>query len=182
MYQKILINGASGGIGTFAVQMAKTMGAEVTAVCSTRNLELVKSLGADHTVDYTQENFWQKGQTYDFIMDVVGNCTVGMYQKVLKPEGRVSIVGVTSVPLFLSAIALGALRSLISKQSIKPILAKVSQNDLRFMTKLFDEQKIKPVLDLTYSFKALPEAIAYLETKRARGKVVVKVQAENSKK
>ncbi|MBK9209804.1 MAG: NAD(P)-dependent alcohol dehydrogenase [Anaerolineales bacterium] len=168
--QKVLINGASGGVGTFAVQIAKSYGAEVTGVCSTRNLELVRSIGADHIIDYTKEDFTNNGQHYDFIFDAIGNRSVSDLKRALTPNGIGSIAGFTSLPLLFSAMFFGG------KQVGLMETASANKKDLLFIKELLESGKIVPVIDRAYPLSETPEAIRYLETSRARGKVVITVE------
>ncbi|MFN8412466.1 MAG: NAD(P)-dependent alcohol dehydrogenase [Anaerolineales bacterium] len=174
--QKVLINGASGGVGTFAVQVAKSYGAEVTGVCSTRNLDLVRSIGADHVIDYTKEDFTKNGQQYDLIFDAVGNLTVFTAQRALSPNGRCVVAGFTKLSILFQIIFLGGL---VSKMGSKKIglmeTAKADQKDLLYLKELLEAGKIVPVIDRAYPLRETPEAIRYLETSRARGKVVIMV-------
>jgi NADPH:quinone reductase-like Zn-dependent oxidoreductase len=178
--QKVLINGASGGVGTFAVQIAKAFGTEVTGVCSTRNLELVRSIGADHVIDYTKEDFTKNGQQYDLIFDAVGNRSVSELKRALSPRGIVSVAGFTSLSLLFQAMIIGPLLSRNDGQKIGLMAtAKVNKKDLLVIKELLETGKVKPVIDKTYSLKEVPEAIRYLETGRARGKVVITVEHNN---
>jgi len=176
--QKVLINGASGGVGTFAVQLAKTYGAEVTGVCSTRNLDLVRSIGADWVVDYTKEDFTRTGQQYDLIFDVVGNRSVSDYARALDPQGKCVVVGFTTLSHLLQVVSLG---SWVSRRGRKKIglmgTAKPNQKDLVFIKELIEAGKVAPVIDRTYSLSEVPEAIGYLEKGHARGKVVISLHA-----
>ncbi len=176
--QKVLINGASGGVGTFAVQIAKFFGTHVTAVCSTRNVELVRSLGADMVIDYTQEDFRQSAHSYDLMFDAVGNCSVADYKRALKHKGRAVVIGFTTFARMFQVMTLGSWRSFTSGQKIAPVLAKVKQADLQFMNELFETDKVTTVIDKSYAFTDIPEAITYLETSRARGKVVISFDAK----
>ncbi len=168
--QKVLINGASGGVGTFAVQIAKSYGTEVTGVCSTRNLELVRSIGADHVIDYTKEDFTNNGQHYDLIFDAIGNRSVSDLKRALTPNGIGSIAGFTSLPLLFSAMFFGG------KQVGLMETASANKKDLLFIKDLLESGKIVPVIDRAYPLSETPEAIRYLETSRARGKVVITVE------
>jgi len=175
--QRVLVNGASGGVGTFAVQLAKNYGAEVTGVCSTRNLELVRSIGADRVVDYTKEDFTQTGQQYDLILDVVGNRSVSDCARTLDPQGKCVVVGFTTLFHLLQVVSLG---SWVSRRGPKKIgllgVAKPNQKDLLFIKELIEAGKVAPVIDRTYSLSEVPEAIGYLEKGHARGKVVISIQ------
>jgi len=172
--QKVLINGASGGVGTFAVQIAKSFGTEVTGVCSTRNVAMVRSIGADHVIDYTQEDFTQNGQRYDLIFDAVGNRSVSDHKRALSPNGICAIAGFTTMSRLLQVVVLG---TWVSKTGSKQIglmdTAKPNQKDLVFIKQLLEAGKVVPVVDRTYPLSAVPEAIRYLEAGHARGKVVI---------
>ena len=174
--QKVLINGASGGVGTFAVQIAKAFGAEVTGVCSTRNVELVRSIGADHVIDYTREDFTQNGQEYDLIYCAVGNRSVADYQRALTPQGVCVIAGFTTLRLMFQHMILGPRRSKVGGQRIGMMgTVKANQADLLFMKGLLEAGKIVPVIDRCYPLSETAEAIRYVETGHARGKVVITV-------
>ena len=168
--QKVLINGASGGVGTFAVQIAKALGAaEVTGVCSTRNLELVRSIGADKVIDYTQTDFTRSGQQYDLIFDAVGNRSVADLKRALTPTGIGSVAGFTSMALLFQHMLLGG------KKVGLMATAKANQKDLLILKELLETGKIVPVIDRRYPLSETAEAIRYLESGRARGKVIVTV-------
>ena len=171
--QKVLINGASGGVGTFAVQLAKHFGAEVTGVCSTRNVDMVRSIGADHVIDYTQEDFSKTGQTYDLLLDNVANRSGSAYRRALSPTGICVLVGFSSIGHMLQVVALGAWLAKTSEQTIGPMLAKANEADLVFLKELLEAGKVVPVIDRQYPLSETAEAIGYLETGRARGKVVI---------
>jgi NADPH:quinone reductase-like Zn-dependent oxidoreductase len=171
--QHVLINGASGGVGTYAVQIAKVLGAEVTAVCSTRNVEMVKSLGADHVIDYTKERPTQTNLQFDLIVDNVGNFSAGDYKRLLKPGGTAVVVGFTTLRRMLSVIILGRLFS--GGKKIAPMLAQPKQEDLLFLKELLKTEKIVSIIDKCYPLAETAEAIRYLETGHARGKVIITV-------
>ena len=174
--QKVLINGASGGIGTFAVQYAKSKGAEVTGVCSGRNVELVKSLGADHVVDYTKEDFTRRTDKYDLIYDTVGNRSVWDYKRALAPDGKTVIAGFTTIPWLFSVILFSGFATRNSNQSIGMMpVASTKKEDLIYIKDLLASGKVKAVIDKCYPFEETAEAIRYLETGRARGKVIVNI-------
>ena len=174
--QQVLINGASGGVGTFAVQLAKHFGAEVTGVCSTRNLELVRSIGADRVVDYTREDFTKGGQPYDLIFDAVGNRSVSDYARALGPQGRCVVVGFTTLTHLLQVALLGAWVSRRGRKKIGVMgTAKPNQMDLVFIKELLEVGKVTPVIDRTYPLSETAEAIGYLEKGHARGKVVIDI-------
>jgi NADPH:quinone reductase-like Zn-dependent oxidoreductase len=176
--QKVLINGASGGVGTFAVQIAKAMGAEVTGVCSTRNVDLVRSLGADHVVDYTKETFTEDAQRYDLILDNVGNHSFRNLARVLEPDGIIVIVGGPSDDVWLGPlvriIKATALAPFLS-QEIVSLMAELNQSDLEALATLARDGKLTAVIDRRYDLDQAAAAIEYLEQGRARGKVVVNV-------
>jgi NADPH:quinone reductase-like Zn-dependent oxidoreductase len=174
--QKVLINGASGGVGSFAVQLAKAFGAEVTAVCSTRNLDMVRSIGADHVIDYTQEDFTRNGQQYDLIYCAVGNRSVSDYQRALKPQGVCVIAGITTLRLMFQHMILGPRRSKVGGQRIGTAgTVEPNQKDMAFIMELLETGKIVSVIDRCYPLSETAEAIRYLETGRARGKVIIGV-------
>ena len=168
--QKVLINGASGGVGTFAVQIAKSYGTEVTGVCSTRNLDLVRSIGADHVIDYTKEDFTNNGQRYDLIFDTIGNLSVSGCQRALSPNGICSIAGFTTMFHLFQVMLFGG------KKVGMMETAKADKKDLLFIKELLETGKVVPVIDRTYKLNETAEAIRYLETSRARGKVVITVE------
>lgn len=172
--QKVLINGASGGVGTFAVQIAKAFGAEVTAVCSTRNVEMARSIGADHVIDYTQEDFTQNGERYDLILAANGYHSIAAYQRVLRPQGRYVMTGGSMAQMF-EAMLLGPWLSRNSSQKMSNLLARPNQQDLIVMKGLLETGKVTPVIDRCYPLGDVAEAIRYLEAGHARGKVVITV-------
>ena len=171
--QKVLVNGASGGVGTFAVQIAKSFGTEVTGVCSTRNLDLVRSIGADHVIDYTKEDFTRSGQRYDLIYDAVGNRSTSDYKRALTPEGVCVIAGFSGLPRLFEHLVL-APRMSGNRVGLMG-LAKPNQKDLVFLKELLEAGKVVPVIDKRYPLSETAEAIRYLEQGHARGKVVVTV-------
>jgi len=177
--QKVLINGASGGVGTFAVQIAKAFGAEVTAVCSTGKVELVRSLGAHHVIDYTKEDFTQNGQQYDLILAANGYRPLSAYQRALTPQGIYVMTG-GSIGQMFEAMLLGSWRSKKGGQKMGNILAKPSQKDLLFIKELIEAGKVTPVIDRRYPLSGVPDAIRYVEAGHAKGKVVITV-AQNDK-
>ena len=174
--QKVLINGAAGGVGTFAVQIGKSFGAEVTGVCSTRNLDMVRSIGADQVIDYTQEDFTQNGQRYDLIIDAVGNRSVSDLKRALSPGGTCVIIGFTSLALLFQAAFLGPLKSLIGSKKIGLMgTVKPNSKDLEFIKELLETGKVTPVIDRRYPLSEVAEAIRYLEEGHAKGKIVITV-------
>lgn len=180
--QKVIINGASGGVGTFAVQIAKSLGAEVTGVCSTRNIELVKSLGADHVIDYTKENFTKRGERYDVLFDNVQNHTFSERRRALSDNGICVNVGLGGAG-WRSDTLLHMVRALatpviskMTRQKFVFFVAQFSQTDLNALRELMEAGKVTPVIDRSYkSLSETPQALAYLEEGHARGKVVVTV-------
>jgi NADPH:quinone reductase-like Zn-dependent oxidoreductase len=174
--QTVLINGASGGVGTFAVQIAKALGAEVTGVCSSPNVDLVRSLGADHVVDYTREDFTRTGQRYDLILDNVGNRSLRDLKRVLAPEGMLVIIGAPKGSWILGTIALTLAAPLLSRfgsQKVVSHLTDTRHEDLVAIAEFVESGKVTPVIDRRYPLSEVPAAIRYLETMRARGKVVI---------
>lgn len=173
--QKVLIQGASGGVGTFAVQLAKSFGAEVTAVCSPRNLDMARSLGADHVIDYTRENFTRNRQRYDLILGVNGYHSLSAYKRALSPQGVYVCAGGT-MPQFFQAMLLG---SLLSRKSGKKVgtmgIAKVNQEDLVFLGGLLKAGKIRSVIDRRYPLSEIVNAFRYVEDTHPQGKVVITV-------
>jgi len=171
--QKVLINGASGGVGAFAVQIAKSFGAEVTAVCSTRNLDNARSMGADRVIDYTQEDFTKSGQRYDLIIAANGYHSILDYRHALSPKGICVTTGGSMAQIF-QAMLLGPLISLTgSKKTGSMGIAKLNQKDLVFVKELLEVGKIKPVIDRRYPLDEVPGAFRYFEEGHAKGKVVI---------
>jgi NADPH:quinone reductase-like Zn-dependent oxidoreductase len=174
--QKVLINGASGGVGTFAVQIAKSFGAEVTGVCSTRNVDMVRSIGADHVIDYTREDFTEGAQRYDLILDNVGNHSLLDARRALKPGGILVMVGGPKRDPWLGPISrlmhAAVLSPFVDEEMVK-FFADLNQDDLNVLGDLVRAGKVTPVIDRRYALSEVPEAIRYLGTGRARGKVVV---------
>jgi NADPH:quinone reductase-like Zn-dependent oxidoreductase len=174
--QRVLVNGAAGGVGTFAVQIAKSFGAEVTGVCSTRNLEMVRSIGADRVIDYTQEDFTKSAQRYDLFFDCVGNHSLLASKGVLNPKGIYVGAGGTTdnwmIRPLLSAIS-SLVLSLFGNKKLLMVLAKPNKQDLAWMREHMESGKITPVIDRRYHLNEVPEAIRYLEIGHARGKVII---------
>jgi NADPH:quinone reductase-like Zn-dependent oxidoreductase len=177
--QKVLINGASGGVGTFAVQIAKSFGAEVTAVCSSRNVDMARSIGADRVIDYTQEDFTKGGEHYDLIFDLVANHSFSARQRVLNPKGiyiGAGIVGLgDSVIRLLSHSITELVLSRFVRQSFVTLMTKLSKEDLTILGDLMAAGKVTPVIDRCYSLSEVPEAIRYFEEGHARGKIVINI-------
>ena len=172
---RLLVNGAAGGVGTFAVQLGKWFGAHVTGVCSTRNIELVRSIGADEVIDYTQQDFTASNQRYDVILDCVGNHSFSACRHVLSPEGRFVIIGGPHDPSVLDLLAplKAILLSLFGKQKAVPFIAKINQADLSAIGDLIAAGKIKPVIESVYSLTDSSRAIRHVEEGHARGKVII---------
>jgi NADPH:quinone reductase-like Zn-dependent oxidoreductase len=176
--QNVLINGASGGVGTFAVQIAKALGAEVTGVCSSRNVDLVRSLGADHVVDYSQEDFTRSDQRYDLMLDIAGSRSWSDCKRVLTPKARLVVVGApkgTRLLGPLSHILKLRLASVGSRKKVVFFVAKVNKADLEIVRGLIEAGKVKPVIDRRYELSEIPEALSYVGAGHARGKVVITV-------
>jgi NADPH:quinone reductase-like Zn-dependent oxidoreductase len=173
--QKVLISGASGGVGTFAVQISKSLGAEVTGVCSTRNVEMVRAIGADHVIDYTREDFTKSDQRYDLILDCFATHSLSAIRSILKPTGR--YIGVGGPFGSMIGILAGQLTqlvlSLFVSQKFVSFMAKLNQKDMDMIGELMQAGKVKPVIDRNYTLSEVPEAIRYLEEGHARGKVVI---------
>ncbi|MGC2182265.1 MAG: NAD(P)-dependent alcohol dehydrogenase [Terriglobales bacterium] len=174
--QNVLINGAAGGVGTFAVQIAKSFGAEVTGVCSTRNMDMVRSIGANHVIDYTRENFTRGGPRYDLIFDCIGNHSLSACRRVLNPKGILIMVGertgrgmIGILARLISALVLSRLMS----QKMITFLARPAREDLTVIRELMATGKVIPVIDRCYSLMELPAAIRYLGEGHVRGKVVI---------
>ena len=175
--QKVLINGASGGVGPFAVQIAKALGAEVTAVCSTRNVEMVRSIGADHVIDYTREDFTRGGPRYDVIMDNVASHSLSDTRRVLTPQGvHIPSSGHAGMGWIITA----ALTAVFVRQQGSPFVASTTGKDLVTLGELIEAGKVTPVIDRTYALRDAPEAFRYLDQGHARGKVVISVEHEHA--
>ena len=179
--QKVLINGASGGVGTFAVQIAKSFGTEVTGVCSTRNVDLVRSIGADHVIDYTKEDFTKTDQRYDLIFDLVGNHSFSERRRILNPNGICVMAGVggagwhDGMAVRLAGELDAYVRSRFVSQKFVAYIATLNKADLNILGDLMRAGKVTPVIDRTYKLNETPDALRYLETGHARGKVVIAV-------
>jgi NADPH:quinone reductase-like Zn-dependent oxidoreductase len=172
--QKVLINGASGGVGNFAVQIAKSFGAEVTGVCSPRNLDIVRAIGADEIIDYTKEDFTKKSQRYDLILAVNGYQPISAYKRALSQNGVYVMVGGSEKQLY-QAMLLGPWISMTGSKKMGSILQRPNQKDLVFIKELLESGKVKPVIDRSYKLNEVPEAFRYFEEGHAQGKVVVTV-------
>jgi NADPH:quinone reductase-like Zn-dependent oxidoreductase len=178
--QKVLINGASGGVGTFAVQIAKSFGADVTGVCSSRNVELVRSLGADRVIDYTQEDFTKSGERHDLMLDIAGSRSFFDFRRVLTPEATVVLVGGRMTYRQLGPLPhlLGtSLKSRGRSQSVTFFVAKITSEDLAALSELLEAGEVKPVIDRTYELSDAAEALAYLGERHARAKIVIAVSS-----
>jgi NADPH:quinone reductase-like Zn-dependent oxidoreductase len=176
--QKVLINGASGGVGMFAVQIAKSFEAEVTGVCSTRKLDMLRSIGADQVIDYTREDFTRNGQYYDLILAVGGYHPILDYKRALSPEGIYVCVG-GSMAQYFQAFSLGPLISIMGSKKMGVVMPKPNQKDLDFLTDLFETRKVVPVIDRCYPLSEVAEALRYFEEGHARGKLVITVEHDN---
>jgi len=180
--QKVLINGASGGVGTFAVQIAKSFGTEVTGVCSTRNVDLVRSIGANHVIDYTKEDFTKGDQRYDLIFDLVGNHSFSERRRVMTPNGICVMAGVggagwhDGMAMRLAGELNAYLRSRFVSQKFITYIAQFNKKDMMVLADLMQSGKMTPVIERTYKLSDVPEALRYLEQGHARGKVVVTVE------
>ena len=173
--QKVLINGASGGVGTFAVQIAKSFGAEVTGVCSTSKLDMVRSIGADHVIDYTQEDFTKNGQQYDLILAANGYHPISDYKRALSPNGIYVMTGGSGAQMF-QAMTLGPIMSMTGSKKMGNTMAKPNKKDLALLAELLETGKVVPVIDRRYPLREVPEAIRHLEEGHARGKVVIALE------
>jgi NADPH:quinone reductase-like Zn-dependent oxidoreductase len=173
--QKVLVNGASGGVGTFAVQLAKFFGAEVTAVCSSGNVDMARSLGADHVIDYTKEDFTRSGKPYDLILGANGFHPLGDYKRALAPGGSYVMTGGTMRQIF-QAMLLAPWYSISGGKKMGGITAHANQKDLVFIKELMEAGKVVPMIDRVYPLAEVPDALRYLLAGHARGKVVIKVE------
>jgi NADPH:quinone reductase-like Zn-dependent oxidoreductase len=176
--QNVLINGASGGVGTFAVQIAKSFGAHVTGVCSTRNVDMVRSIGADHVIDYTQEDFTKSGQRYDILLDLIANHSLSACRRIINPKGICITAGGSAGRWMVRPIARSITALVLSRlvgQKFIGFLARPSKEDLTIMHNLMKAGKVTPVIDKLYNLSQVPAAIRYLEAGHARGKVVITV-------
>ncbi len=176
--QKVLINGAGGGVGTFAVQMAKSFGAEVTAVDSTRKLDMVRSIGADHVIDYTIEDFTKNGRRYDLILDVAGYRSIFAYKRALSPKGIYVMVGGSMARIF-QVLFLGPCISMTGSKKRGILMHKPNTKDLVFMKELFEGGTVVPVIDRRYPLREVPDALRYFGEGHHKGKVVITVEHNN---
>ncbi len=183
--QKVLVNGASGGVGTFAVQIAKSFGAEVTGVCSTRNVDLVRSIGADHVIDYMKEDFTKTDQRYDLIFDLVGNHSFSERRRILNPNGICVMAGIGGAGWHdgIGTRLLGELNAYVRSRFVREkfitYIAALNKADLTILGDLMRAGKVTPVVDRTYKLSEVPAALRYLEQGHARGKVVITVEHDN---
>jgi NADPH:quinone reductase-like Zn-dependent oxidoreductase len=173
--QKVIVNGASGGVGTFAVQIARALGAEVTAVCSSRNVEIARSLGADHVVDYTREDFTRSGHRYDLMLDIAGNRSWSACRRVLDPNGTLVLIGGPQNRVLgpLGHVAKVRLASLPSSRKVVFFIAKLNKPDLEYMRELIEAGKVKPYVERTYALDQTADALRYLGEGHPRGKLVI---------
>src|SRR6266516_545192 len=176
---KVLINGASGGVGTFAVQIAKSFGAEVTGVCSTRNVDAVRSLGADHVIDYTQGDFTRSGQRYDLMFDVAGNRSWSECKRVLTDKATLVVVGGRKTHRWIGPMGDGIKKRLVSlpgsRRVVSPFLAKITREDLAVLKELLESGSVTPVIEKQYELGEVPEAVGYVGAGHAQGKIVITV-------
>lgn len=176
--QKVLINGAGGGTGTYAIQLAKLAGAEVTGVDNTEKLDLIKSLGADHVIDYTREDFTKNGRQYDLILDLIAYRSVFAYQRALKPNGNYFVAGGSAFTM-LQILLLGPWIRRTTSKNIRVLMVQTDSKDLVYITELIEARKLVTVIDKRYSFSETPEALRYLGEGHAKGKVVITVRSDN---
>jgi NADPH:quinone reductase-like Zn-dependent oxidoreductase len=172
--QKVLINGASGGVGSFGVQIAKALGAEVTAVCSTNKMEMMQTLGVDNIINYTQTDIAKNGQEYDLILDAAAYRSVFDYRSILKPEGTYVLIG-GSISRIFQVLLFGSVISRIMGRKLKCLMVKPNRSDLIILKDLIEAGKIVPVIDRTYSLSEVPEAVRQLEQRQVRGKVAITI-------
>ncbi len=176
--QRVLVDGASGGVGTFAVQIAKSFGAEVTAVCSTRNVDTARSIGADHVIDYTREDFTKSGQRYELILGANAHHSIFDYRRALSPDGIFVVVGGALARIF-QAMLLAPFPSRIGGKKTRFFIANMNQKDLVFLKELLETGNVVPVIDRRYPLSDVAEALRYLEAGHAQGKVVITVEHRN---
>lgn len=178
---KVLINGAAGGVGTFAVQIAKFFGAEVTGVCSTKNVEMVRSIGADHVIDYTQEDFTKSGRVFDLIFDCVGNHPLLARRRMLAPKGRLVMVGgppTAGITAILVGLIAAIVLSWFGTRKLVTFLARSNKQDLTIIGELIATGKVNPVIDKTFRLGEVAEALRYLKEGHARGKLVILIDSD----
>lgn len=173
--QKVLIDGASGGVGTFAVQIAKSFGADVTAVCSMQKMDTARSIGADHVIDYAQQDFTKSGQRYDVILAANAYHSIFAYRRALSPKGIYVMAGGGGIQIF-QGMLLGPLLSLLGRKKMRFFIANINQKDLGFLKDLMETGKVVPVIDRRYPLSRVAEALSYLEKKHAKGKIVITVE------
>jgi len=181
--QRVLINGASGGVGLFAVQIARSFGAEVTGVCSTTKMDMVHSIGADHVIDYTNEDFTRSAQQYDLVLDMVGNRSLTQLRRALTLRGTLVLVGGEGGDRWMGTLSRSMQALAVSpfvSQRLRPVLGAANTQDLQFLKQLIEAGKVRPVVDRTFSLSEVPDAIRYLNTGRARGKIVISVPGPGS--
>jgi len=176
--QKVLVDGASGGVGTFAVQIAKAFGAEVTAVCSLKKMDTARSIGADHVIDYAQQDFTKSGQRYDLILAANAYHSIFAYRRALSPRGIYVMAGGGGVQI-LQGMLLGPLLSLLGSKKMCFFIANINQKDLGLLKDLMETGKVAPVIDRRYPLSRVAEALSYLEEKHANGKIVITVEHDN---
>ena len=181
--QKVLINGAAGGVGTFAVQVAKSFGADVTGVCSTRNVDMVRSIGADHVIDYSQADFTKSTQRYDLIFDLVANHSLLAFRRVMNPKGIYVAAGIIGLGESMIRILAHMFTTIVLprfvSQNFVTLMAKINTEDLTVLRELMETGKITPAIDRRYSLSEVPEAVRYLESKHARGKIVITLEDDS---
>ena len=176
--QKVLVNGASGGIGTFAVQIAKSFGAEVTGVCGTRNLDMVRSIGADHVIDYTQQDFTKNGERYDLILATAGYRSIFDYKRALSPRGIHVVTGGSMAQIF-QPMLIGPWITMTGSKKMVNLSVRPNQDDLVVMKELIEAGKVKPVIDRCYTLSEISEALRYYDEGHARGKVVITLEHDS---
>lgn len=174
--QKVLINGASGGVGTFAVQLAKSFGTEVTGVCSTRNLDMVRGIGADYVIDYTQEDFTRNGRQYDLIIDIAANHSVSDYKRALSPQGICVMTGFSTMFHMFRSMLLGSWASRTGSKKFVRFTAELYRKDLVLLKELLEAGKVLPVIDRRYPLSEVAEAMRYFGEEHARAKVIITVE------
>jgi NADPH:quinone reductase-like Zn-dependent oxidoreductase len=175
---KVLVDGASGGVGTFAVQIAKAFGAEVTAVCSMKKMDTARAIGADHVIDYAQQDFTKNGQRYDLILAANAYHSIFAYRRALRPRGIYVMAGGGGVQI-TQGMLLGPFLSLLGSKKMRFFIANINQKDLGFLKDLLETGKVVPVIDRRYSLSCVAEALSYLEEKHAKGKIVITVEHSN---